>query len=133
MSAPPPQPEIIARLSETIFPSFAMLAGMQLDVFSPLKDGPLDSAQIAAAIQVDSAKLGPLLYALVAAGLLQVEASVVVVSSSRASFSFGKYHISLHLLGCTGKITSVVDSSCFRRSTELENSLPKQVSSPVCA
>ena len=49
MSAPPPQPETIARLSEAVFPSFAMLAGMQLDVFSPLEDGPLDSAQIATA------------------------------------------------------------------------------------
>ena len=86
MSAPPPQPEIIARLSEAVFPSFAMLAGMQLDVFSPLKDGPLDSAQIAAAIQVDSAKLGPLLYALVAAGLLQVEDGLFSNTSEAAHF-----------------------------------------------
>ena len=86
MSAPPPQPETIARLSEAVFPSFAMLAGMQLDVFSPLEDGPLDSAQIAAAIQVDSAKLGPLLYALVAAGLLQVEDGLFSNTSEAAHF-----------------------------------------------
>lgn len=86
MSAPPPQPETIARLSEAVFPSFAMLAGMQLDVFSPLEDGPLDSAQIAAAIQVESAKLGPLLYALVAAGLLQVEDGLFSNTSEAAHF-----------------------------------------------
>ena len=51
----------------------AMLAGMQLDVFTPLQDGPLNSTEIAGAIGVNSAKLVPLLYALVAADLLTVQ------------------------------------------------------------
>ena len=34
-------PEIITRLSVSVFSSFAMLAGTQLDVFTPLEDGPL--------------------------------------------------------------------------------------------
>jgi 2-polyprenyl-3-methyl-5-hydroxy-6-metoxy-1,4-benzoquinol methylase len=51
----------------------AMLAGMKLDVFTPLKDGPLTSTEIAGTIGVNPAKLVPLLYALVAADLLTVQ------------------------------------------------------------
>ena len=71
-----PRAETIERLSDAVYPAFAMLAGMQLDVFTPLENGPLSAAQVADAIGVDSAKLGPLLYALVAAGLLEVEAEL---------------------------------------------------------
>ena len=65
-------PETINRHEAAIYPAMAMLAGMQLDVFTPLKDGPLTGAEIAAAIGVKPAKLAPLLYALVAAELLTV-------------------------------------------------------------
>ena len=47
-----------------------MLAGMQLDVFTPMKDGPLTAEQIAAAIGVGPSRLRLLLYVLVTAGLL---------------------------------------------------------------
>jgi SAM-dependent methyltransferase len=50
-----------------------MVAGMQLDVFTPLKDGPLSVEHLAAALAVHPRKLRPLLYALVAAGLLTVQ------------------------------------------------------------
>jgi len=66
-------PATIARLGAAIYPSFAMLAGMQLDVFTPLKDGPLACPSVAEAIGVNPEKLRPLLYALVQAGLLTVE------------------------------------------------------------
>lgn len=49
-----------------------MLAGMQLDVFTPLSHGPLDAEGLAAALGVESAKLEPLLYALVTTGLLEL-------------------------------------------------------------
>ncbi len=52
--------------------AFAMLAGMQLDVFTPLKDGPKTADQIAEAIRVGPNRLRLLLYALVSAGLLDV-------------------------------------------------------------
>ena len=68
----PPEPKTIQKLVD-VFPSFALLAGIQLDLFTPLKAGPLRSEQIADAIGVDVAKLKPLLYALVAAELLTVE------------------------------------------------------------
>jgi hypothetical protein len=50
-----------------------MLAGMQLDVFTPLKNGALTDKQIADALGVDVVKLRPLLYALVVAELLVIE------------------------------------------------------------
>jgi ubiquinone/menaquinone biosynthesis C-methylase UbiE len=46
---------------------------MQLDLFTQLKDRPMVAEQIAETIGVDSAKLKPLLYALVVADLLIVE------------------------------------------------------------
>lgn len=47
-----------------------MLAGMQLDVFTPLQAGPKTSEEIAHAIGAAPARLRLLLYSLVAAGLL---------------------------------------------------------------
>jgi 2-polyprenyl-3-methyl-5-hydroxy-6-metoxy-1,4-benzoquinol methylase len=67
------RPKAIERLATAVYPSFAMMAGMQLDVFTPLKDGPLNVGQIAAALGIDPARAAPLLYALVAVGLLTVD------------------------------------------------------------
>jgi SAM-dependent methyltransferase len=50
--------------------AFATLAGMQLDVFTPLQAGPKTAEEIARAIDVGPARLRLLLYSLVAAGLL---------------------------------------------------------------
>ena len=66
-------PEIIENLAAAVYPSFAMLAGLQLDVFTPLVDGPMDADQIGRAIGVRPEKLRPLLYGLTAIGLLHVE------------------------------------------------------------
>ena len=73
MSTQPPRPETIEKLGAAMYPSFAMLAGMQLDLFTPLKDGPMNVGELAQALGVDSTKLEPLLYCLVAAELLTVE------------------------------------------------------------
>src|SRR4030095_5529251 len=74
MKVPPVvRPENIERLAMAVYPSFAMLAGMELDVFTTLKDGPLTGRQVAATLGVDSVRLKALLYALVAAGLLTVD------------------------------------------------------------
>lgn len=67
------EPTTIRGLSRTAHAIFAMLAGMQLDLFTPLADGPMTTAQLAAALGVDPGKLGLLLYQLVNTGLLIVE------------------------------------------------------------
>ena len=73
MTQQDPQPEIIDRLLDAVYPSFALIAGLELDLFSQLGDGPRDNQQLAEALGVRANKLRPLLYALVAAGLLTVE------------------------------------------------------------
>jgi hypothetical protein len=64
------KPATILRRAYGIYPSLAMLAGMQLDLFTPLKDGPLTAAALANALSLQTDKLRPLLYALVRAELL---------------------------------------------------------------
>jgi ubiquinone/menaquinone biosynthesis C-methylase UbiE len=73
MTNVPPRPETIEKLANAVYPSFAMLAGMQLDLFTPMKDGPMSAEQLAEALGVRPDKLKPLLYALVVAGLLTVK------------------------------------------------------------
>lgn len=66
----------IDRHAASVHLAMAMLAGTQLDVFTPLKEGPLTVEQIATAIGVGPAKLKPLLYALVAAELLTLKGNL---------------------------------------------------------
>ncbi|HEY94940.1 MAG TPA: hypothetical protein G4O15_08395 [Dehalococcoidia bacterium] len=63
----------IERIATAVYTPFAMLAGMQLDLFTVLKDGHKSTEQIAKMIDVNPTKLKPLLYALVVAGLLKVD------------------------------------------------------------
>ncbi|MDP2603973.1 MAG: methyltransferase [Deltaproteobacteria bacterium] len=70
METPVVRPDTINQLRFAADGAFAMLAGMQLDVFTPLKDGPKTAEDVAQAIGVGSVRLRLLLYGLVAAGLL---------------------------------------------------------------
>ncbi len=72
MATPPQRAETIEKLGRAVYPSLAMLAGMELDLFTPLKDGAMSPGQLADSLGVNPSKLGPLLYSLVAAGLLNV-------------------------------------------------------------
>ena len=63
----------IERIATSVYPAFALLAGMQLDLFTSLKDGPLDAEKVASKIDANADKLKVLLYSLVVAGLLNVE------------------------------------------------------------
>lgn len=67
------RPETFNRHVASVYPALAMLAGMQLDLFTPLADGPLTVEQLADRLAVNAGKLRPLLYALVTAGLLGVD------------------------------------------------------------
>ena len=49
-----------------------MLAGVRLDVFTALKNGPMTVEELAQALEVSAFKLETLLYALVMADLLAV-------------------------------------------------------------
>ena len=73
MTGQRPTPDTINKLRTGADQSLAMLAGMQLDVFTPLKNGPMSLEELAKTLEVRPLKLRPLLYALVLAGLLKVE------------------------------------------------------------
>ncbi len=70
MESPDSRPDTVNKLRAAADAAFAMLAGMQLDVFTPLKAGPMTAEQIASAIGVGPARLRLLMYCLVVAGLL---------------------------------------------------------------
>ena len=53
--------------------AFALLAGMKLDVFTPLGASPLTGDELAAELGVGADRLRPLLFALTSLGLLRVE------------------------------------------------------------
>ena len=55
--AEPPRLDVIARLRNAAQLAFAMLAGVQLDVFTPLQDGPATCEELARAIEVGPVKL----------------------------------------------------------------------------
>jgi predicted O-methyltransferase YrrM len=67
------RPETIEKLGSAVYPACAMVAGMQLDLFTPLGSGPMSARQLAATTGLEPLKLTQLLYVLVAAGLLTVE------------------------------------------------------------
>ena len=63
----------INQLLEGVYPAFALLAGMELELFTFLGDDAYNAEQIASALSVQTHKLRPLLYALVVARVLTVE------------------------------------------------------------
>lgn len=76
----------IENLTMSAYPFFAMLAGAQLNLFTALRDRSLTSKQIADSLGVNSTKLTPLLYALVAADLLTVEGNLFSNSNETNHF-----------------------------------------------
>ncbi len=73
MSQYPPKRDIFDKLADSPYPAFAFLAGVKLDVFTPLANGPQTPAELATVLDVDAEKLTPLLYGLVVAGVLKVD------------------------------------------------------------
>ncbi len=67
------KPDTINAHINAVYPALAMLAGMQLEVFSALGEDALTVDEAAARLDVQPLKLRPLLYALVTAGLLELD------------------------------------------------------------
>jgi hypothetical protein len=76
----------IRRLTAAVPQAFAMLAGMQLDVFSALADCPRGAAELAAILGVSEARLLRLLDALVVVGLLERRAGKYSNTPEASSF-----------------------------------------------
>ena len=74
MTTPPRvRPDNINRHVNNVYPGLALLAGMQLDVFTPLAEGAKDAPAIGAEMGVRTDLLETVLYALAAADLLTVD------------------------------------------------------------
>jgi hypothetical protein len=56
-----PLPFTIQKHAYAIYRPLAMLAGMQLDVFTPLQDGPMTASELSKALGIPRDKLSPLL------------------------------------------------------------------------
>jgi SAM-dependent methyltransferase len=69
----PPRPLVIGRLSNAVYPAAAMLAGMQIELFTALDAGPATGVELAQRLGVKAEKLERLLYALAAAELLTLD------------------------------------------------------------
>ena len=54
MSEQTPQPDIFYQIRNQTRATAAMLAGMKLDLFTPLKDGPLNPEQLASMLGVNA-------------------------------------------------------------------------------
>src|SRR5262245_55279570 len=80
------QPVRLNQIVEGLTDWFALLAGMELDLFTHLDDGPLTAAELARALDADAGKLGLLLYILVVAGLLTVEAGRFALTAESAEY-----------------------------------------------
>jgi hypothetical protein len=99
------KPSTILRNAYAVYPSFAMLAGMELDVFTPLDAGPQRLDALAKALDVFPAKLSPLLDALVAADLLMVSDGVFSNTAETGEFLVrGKKRYMGGLYGFYGKV-----------------------------
>ena len=56
----PGEPTTIRNVQRGVFPAFALLAGMQLELFTALAEGPASAAQAAQRLGVREQKLAPL-------------------------------------------------------------------------
>src|SRR5262245_47807298 len=80
------RPETIERLQAGVGPALALLAGMQLEVFTHLAGRPRDAAALATAMGVAEDRLQRLLYALVASELLELRAGAFANTPEAARY-----------------------------------------------
>jgi SAM-dependent methyltransferase len=66
-----PAQDTITRLQASVAPALAMLAGMQLEIFTHLAERPRSAADLAITLDVEADRLSRLLHALVVSGLLE--------------------------------------------------------------
>jgi SAM-dependent methyltransferase len=79
-------PQKVTDLLDGVYPAFAMLAGLQLDVFTPLSQRPLTAQQLAEELQVGSVRLARLLFALAQAGLLDWDGACFSATTESAVY-----------------------------------------------
>lgn len=82
----PAKPDGIQRLKDAADQAHAMLAGIQLEIFTHLAEGPRSSPELSSALGVAEERLSRLLYALAVCGLLEVQEGRFVNAPEAAAF-----------------------------------------------
>ncbi len=82
----PAKPDRIQRLKDAADQAHAMLAGIQLEVFTHLAEGPRSSTELSNELGVAEERLSRLLYALAVCGLLEVQEGRFVNAAEAAAF-----------------------------------------------
>jgi len=116
MTEPSIEPTTIIRHANAVFGPMAMLAGMELNLFSVFDDGPRTVPEIAATIDADPDRLSLLLYALVSAELLTVENGMFdntaeadrYLISSKSGYMGGLSSLYRELWGAAMKTTTTI-------------------------
>jgi DNA-binding transcriptional ArsR family regulator len=90
----PPSPTIDRCMTDVLAP-YALLAGMKLDVFTPLADRPSSAEQLAERLGVQPDRLRQLLFALAAMGLLRAGSDGTFANAAEADHS----HVPFQQLG----------------------------------
>ena len=134
MTTQPPTPETIERLGAAVFRSFAMRAGMELDLFTPLTEGPMNVVELAQALNVGSTKLEPLLYSLVDAGLLTVEGerfsntpeSDHFLVCGKPTYMGKRHHQFSHQWNATLKTSESIRAGAAQSKVDYHDSTPDQ-------
>src|SRR5271156_5852229 len=85
-STVPTSLETIGRLQAGVAPALAMLAGMQLEIYTHLADQPLLADELATTLGVASDRLSRLLFALVVSGLLERQGDGFANAPEAAAF-----------------------------------------------
>jgi predicted O-methyltransferase YrrM len=86
MPQSPSSPTTILGYIDSVYPAFALLAGMQLDLFTPLSERPYSAPQLAQQLQVDEDRLQRLLLALVQANLLTWDGDCFATTTETAVY-----------------------------------------------
>lgn len=131
MSNALPSPDTIERYDNALLPALALLAGRQLDIFTPLKDASLSAEAVAEILGVDVSKLELLLYALVATGILTDDAGLFsntfeanhFLVRGEPNYIDGGRDIDLwaHLLGTVLKTADSVRTGCPQARHDYKN------------
>jgi hypothetical protein len=135
MENQPASPQRIDQLRSAADSAFALLAGMQLDVFTPLNNGPMTAEQIAAAIGVAPTRLRLLLYCLVAAELLTEKGGKFSNSSEanhflvkgKPSYMGNKYGSIAHRWSSCFKTAESIRSGVPQAKLDFSNSPPQEL------
>jgi 2-polyprenyl-3-methyl-5-hydroxy-6-metoxy-1,4-benzoquinol methylase len=88
-----PKPDMFYKINVQARVTAAMLAAMELDLFTPLDEAPMNTDQLASSLEVNAEKLGPLLYSLVTYDFL-IEEDGYFSNTAETSYYFvrGKEH-----------------------------------------